>query len=68
MARQLKTPQQRAQESLDVASRIVDRIAVQRDKTRLKLQVLEQELLEAVTRRDFLAKHPDLAAKGEPDE
>jgi len=60
VTRQTKTPQQRAQEQLEVAERAVSRLtekwtAAENDARRLKV-----ELEQASRRRDYLAQHPDL--------
>ena len=59
--RQRKTPQQRAQEALGVATRAVERLATTQERLEAELQTVSAELSVAVRRRDFLAQHPDLA-------
>lgn len=63
MTKQRKTPQQRAQEQLDVATRIADRLTTQTTKARADLDRLNRERDAAVARRDYLAQHPDLPKK-----
>jgi hypothetical protein len=60
VTRQQKTPQQRAQEQLDAATRIADRLTRQAEKVRIELGRLNRERDAAVVRRDYLAAHPDL--------
>lgn len=60
MTRQSKTPQQRAQEALDVAKRATLRLNRKRDALQEELVHIEAELDAAVVRRDYLAQHPDL--------
>lgn len=60
MTRQQKTPRQRAQEQLDLATRVADRLTRQAKKARTELDRLNRERDAAVVRRDYLAQHPDL--------
>lgn len=61
MARQHKTPRQRAQEQLDVEERRVKKLAARRAHLQGDLNRAVAELEDATTRRDYLKKHPDLA-------
>lgn len=63
MTRQAKTPQQRAQEALDVAERHVDRLSRKRNDLKAALAVVTNELDEAVVRFNYLKQHPDLGQK-----
>jgi hypothetical protein len=58
--RRHKTPQQRAQEQLDIATRLANRLTTQAKKARADLARLDRERDTAVVRRDYLAAHPDL--------
>lgn len=55
-----KTPARRAQEALDVADRIVDRLTKQRDTLRRGALAAEGALTDATKRRNYLAQNPDL--------
>jgi len=67
MTRQRKTPQQRAQERLDVATRAVDRIAAKIAEHESELTKLRAEHAEHVRRRDHFAGDPDLQPPAEDD-
>lgn len=58
--RQSKTPAQRAQEALDVASRKVERLRENVRQHETALRSLTADLDAEVARRDYLAGHPDL--------
>jgi hypothetical protein len=58
--RQRKTPQQRAQEALDVCTRKVSRLEVEASKLRAALATVETDLAAEETRRLYLTQHPDL--------
>lgn len=60
MARQKKTPRQRAEEQLAVADRKVTRLRKERDKHQGELNRIVSELEAETARRDYLAQHPDL--------
>lgn len=60
--RQTKTPRQRAQEALDVAARVATRLGKQLDALTEERARVSAEHQAAVARRDYLKKHPDLAA------
>jgi len=60
MTRQTKTPQQRAEEALGVAQRLVARLRAQREKHQAAIKQLDAEIEAAVTRLDYLAVNPDL--------
>lgn len=60
MKRQSKTPKQRAEEALGVAERAVARLTSKVASLRAELVELEAEHSTAVTRRNYLANHPDL--------
>lgn len=60
MTRQPKTPQQRAQEQLDTAERLVARLEKKRDQLEGDLKVIRTGLDAQQRRRDYLAQHPDL--------
>lgn len=60
MTRQQKTPRQRAQEQLDVAKRVAEKLLRQRNDAQAQLDRLQLEADAAVARRDYLAQHPDL--------
>lgn len=66
MSRQRKTPRQRAEEALAVAERKVTRLKKDRAKHQGALNRTTTELDEAVVRRDYLAKHPDLKQDPNP--
>ena len=67
MTRHRKTPQQRAQEALGVATRAVERLATTQERLEAELQAVSADLSVAVRRRDFLAQHPDLVDPGQPE-
>lgn len=67
MTRQTKTPQQRAQEQLDTATRITDRLNKRVGETETELRELKAARDDAVRRRDFLAQHPDLQPEATDD-
>lgn len=67
MARQNKTPAQRAQDAYDIAKRVAERLDKKARKARSALADLDREHREAAARRDFLAQHPDLP-KNQPTE
>lgn len=58
--RQSKTPRQRAQEALGIATRLVSRLEKKGETLRIELAGVARELRDAETRRLYLAKHPDL--------
>lgn len=58
--RQRKTPAQRAQEQLDIATRAVERLTVKRTTLATELEEISAERDAAIARRDHLAQHPDL--------
>ena len=58
--RQTKTPRQRAEEQLATAKRVAARLDRKRDRLQEELANLTRELDAALTRRDYLAQHPDL--------
>lgn len=58
--RQHKTPRQRAEEALAVEQRRVERLTAKVENLRTELALLEEDLNDATTRRDYLAQHPDL--------
>jgi glutamine synthetase type III len=60
MSRQTKTPQQRAQEALDVEVRRVARLTAKRKALKAELDAVDTERDQAIVRRDYLAQHPDL--------
>ena len=60
MARQTRTPAERAQEALDVASRRVKRLGADVDKHRRAMEASQAELREAKANRDYLALNPAL--------
>lgn len=66
MAKQRKTPAQRAQEQYDVATRIADRLNSQVGHARSEFDRLKTEADAAVVRRDYLAMHPDLPKQKTP--
>lgn len=61
MTRTAKTPKQRAEEALAREERRVKRLTAKSDELRTELDAATAEMADAVTRRDYLAKHPDLA-------
>lgn len=63
--RQTKTPRQRAQEALDVATRHVSRLEVKKANLQIELAEIAKEYAAAEARRLYLSKHPDL---GDPDQ
>lgn len=60
MTRHRKTPQQRAQEALGVATRAVERLATTQERLEAELQAVSAELTVTLRRRDHAAQHPDL--------
>ncbi|WP_109507334.1 hypothetical protein [Nocardioides speluncae] len=58
--RKTKTPAERAQEALEVVQRHVDRLTTKVTALRAELETTETEWNQAIVRRDYLAKHPDL--------
>jgi hypothetical protein len=60
VTRQKKTPRQRAEEALGVANRRVIALDKKVDALRIELAQTEREHRDAITRRDYLAQHPDL--------
>lgn len=60
MTRQAKTPKQRAEDALGIASRRVVALDRKVDGLRTQLAKADREHRDAITRRDYLAKHPDL--------
>lgn len=58
--RQPRTPRERAQAALEVEERRVKRLTAQSKRLRDELDAVELERGRAVTRRDYLKKHPDL--------
>lgn len=63
MTRQTKTPRQRAEETLGVAQRRVDRLTAAVEHQRAVLQVYETELDEAKARLDYARRDPALDPK-----
>lgn len=59
--RQHKTPRQRAEEALGVATRNAERATGKAEKLKAEYALAEAERIAAVARRDFLAGSPDLA-------
>lgn len=66
MTRRTKTPAERAQDAYDVARRIADRLEAKTATARATYLRLEEEHVAAVTRRDYLAGHPDLPKQPTP--
>lgn len=66
MTRQTKTPAQRAQEAYDLSCRIAERLEAKTAAARAEYIRLEEEHAAAVTRRDYLAGHPDLPKQSKP--
>lgn len=64
MARQTKTPRQRAEEALGVADRLLERLEAKRSQLTEELIVVEREKGIAKKRRDYLAANPDLPQTG----
>lgn len=60
MTRQTKTPQQRAEEALAVATRKVTRLEEQHSRLATELAETAGELAEATRMRDYLAQSPAL--------
>ncbi|MBA2952141.1 hypothetical protein GON03_19180 [Nocardioides sp. MAH-18] len=60
MTRQAKTPRQRAEEALAVATRQEKRLRARARDLRSQLEEAEREHRAALARRDHLATHPDL--------
>lgn len=60
MARQTKTPKQRAQEALGVAERRYNRAIAHRDRLEEELTAAEIELREALELRAYAKQHPAL--------
>jgi hypothetical protein len=63
MTRHTRTPQQRAEEALEVAARIADRLTEQATRATAEAERLTVGRDAAVRRRDHLAQHPDLPAQ-----
>lgn len=63
--RQTKSPRQRAQEQLDVATRLVSRLETKKAQLQIELAGIEKEYAAAEARRLYLSQHPDL---GDPDQ
>jgi hypothetical protein len=55
-----KSAQQKAQEELDKAERLVKSLTTRRDRSKSTLATLEGDLKEAVAVRDHIASHPAL--------
>lgn len=66
--RRKKTPQERAQEQLDVATRIAERLGAKAKALRTELDEVEREHRAALRRQDFLSQHPDLPRAEEEQE
>jgi hypothetical protein len=60
VTRQQKTPQQRAEEQLGVADRLVSKLTKKAKTLRGELDDVEREQRAAVARRNYLKQHPDL--------
>ena len=58
--RTVKTPAQRAQEALDVAQRLVDRLSEKVDHLEVQHYEAKEALRSATKRRDYLRENPDL--------
>lgn len=68
MTRQKKTPQQRAQEQLDIANRAVVRLDKKVDDLKAQLVDVEREHAAAIARQKHLRQHPDLQPNPNPEE
>lgn len=60
MTRQQKTPKQRAEETLAVAQRRCDRLTRDANRLRTELDNVENDLADAITRRDYAKADPAL--------
>lgn len=60
MSRTTKSPAERAQENLDVANRLVERLTDKRDRLAQQHEAVTIDLDAAKARRDYLAQNPDL--------
>ncbi len=60
MTRAAKTPRQRAEEAYAVAQRLASRLQAKHAALAAETERVGRERDAAFTRRDFLAKHPDL--------
>jgi hypothetical protein len=60
MTRQRKTPRQRAEEALAVATRNAKRLQAQHTALAAEAERVGKERDAAFRRRDYLAQHPDL--------
>jgi hypothetical protein len=58
--RQTRTPRERAQSQLDVATRLVSRLEKKANVLRIEAAAIDRELRDAEARRLYLSKHPDL--------
>lgn len=66
MAKQRKTPAQRAQEQYDAAVRIAKRLQDQHTALAARAEHVGKERDAAFRRRDYLAGHPDLPQQSTP--
>jgi hypothetical protein len=67
MVRQRKTRADRAQEALDVAQRLVERLSTKLDQLEVELDQVRSDLKQAVNRRDYALSDPDLPAQDSPE-